>query len=244
MSELRDYAHHVINLARSKETSIPAFVAGVVRHRILADRAIWIGSRTVLDGVERILVEPGGALRVGIGGFGLSTRGDISVVRVRPGARLSIDGVVSLQRGVRIVVDAGELRIGHGTNVNGFTKILVGAGVSIGADCTVSWNVQILDHDFHTLTVQGVTLPEKLPVAIGDRVWIGTNVTILKGVTIGDGAVIAAGAVVNRDVPAHAIAAGVPARVVGSADEWGTPQSNEDVAAAHVAPVDLSSIGG
>jgi acetyltransferase-like isoleucine patch superfamily enzyme len=44
---------------------------------------------------------------------------------------------------------------------------------------------------------------------------IGSNVTILCGVTIGEGALIGAGAVVNKDVPDHAIVAGVPARVIG-----------------------------
>lgn len=42
---------------------------------------------------------------------------------------------------------------------------------------------------------------------------------ILKGVTIGDDAVIAAGSVVTADIPAKSIAAGVPARVIGSVDE-------------------------
>ena len=43
---------------------------------------------------------------------------------------------------------------------------------------------------------------------------------ILSGVTIGDGAVIAAGALVNRDVPAHAMVAGVPARIIRENVEW------------------------
>jgi acetyltransferase-like isoleucine patch superfamily enzyme len=51
-------------------------------------------------------------------------------------------------------------------------------------------------------------------VVIGDDVWVGGNATILPGVTIGDGAVVAAGAVVTRDVPAHSVVAGVPAKVV------------------------------
>jgi UDP-2-acetamido-3-amino-2,3-dideoxy-glucuronate N-acetyltransferase len=48
------------------------------------------------------------------------------------------------------------------------------------------------------------------------RASIGTHATVLGGVTIGEGALVGAGAVVTRDVPDHAVVAGVPARVVGS----------------------------
>lgn len=51
-------------------------------------------------------------------------------------------------------------------------------------------------------------------IVIGHDVWIGSQAMILSGVTIGHGAVIAARAVVTRDVPAYAIVAGNPARVV------------------------------
>jgi len=44
---------------------------------------------------------------------------------------------------------------------------------------------------------------------------IGSNATILCGLTVGEGALIAAGSVVTKDVPDHAVVAGVPARVIG-----------------------------
>ena len=221
MSGLGEHVRAVRGLRGAQETSARAFSGGVLRHRVLHRRSIWIGSRTVLQGAERVRVSAGGALRIGLGPLGLTSEHDTSVVRVRPGAELVCDGVVSLQRGIRVVVDGGRLTIGHGTNVNGLgTRLLCAQEVTIGAHCTFSWDVQVLDNDFHAITVDGVACPSVAPVRIGDRVWVGTRAVVLKGVTVGDGAVVAAGAVVTSDVPAGAVVAGVPARVVGHADSW------------------------
>ncbi len=51
------------------------------------------------------------------------------------------------------------------------------------------------------------------------RASIGSNATILAGITIGEGAIVGAGAVVTRDVPPFTIVAGVPAKVIGKADD-------------------------
>jgi acetyltransferase-like isoleucine patch superfamily enzyme len=52
------------------------------------------------------------------------------------------------------------------------------------------------------------------PVVVEDDVWLGADAVVLPGVRVGRGAVVAAGAVVTHDVPAYAIVAGVPARLV------------------------------
>jgi len=57
------------------------------------------------------------------------------------------------------------------------------------------------------------------PVTIGKNVWIGGGAILLPGVTGGDDAVIGAGSVVTRDVPAGAIVAGNPARVLKTANK-------------------------
>lgn len=217
--EGRDYLRQVRRLRPARETSLASFVAGL-RYPLRHGQPIWLGSRTVLDGRERIEFADGASLRVGLGDFGLTSTDDTSLIRVRPGARLRCEGVVSLQRGVRIVVDAGELVLGAGVNVNGLTKILVADSVRIGAGCTLSWDCQILDNDFHRMTVDGRERPSVAGVVLEDRVWVGTGAIILKGVRIGADAVVAAGSVVTRDVGPGTVVGGAPARELGRVDSW------------------------
>jgi acetyltransferase-like isoleucine patch superfamily enzyme len=110
-----------------------------------------------------------------------------------------------------------RLRIGDDTHVGDRTEIHCGHEVSIGAGCAISWDVVILDRDYHALDADD---EQRRPVRIGDHVWIGCRAIVLKGVTIGPGAVVAAGAVVTEDVPARALVAGNPARVVREAVSW------------------------
>lgn len=113
--------------------------------------------------------------------------------------------------------DAGAvIQIGAGSFINHRSEIVAHERVTIGRDCLLAWDVQVLDSDSHSVDDGTVTAP----VQIGDRVWIGCRATVLKGVTIGDGAVIAAGAVVSRDVPPRALVAGNPARVVREDVTW------------------------
>lgn len=84
-------------------------------------------------------------------------------------------------------------------------------------DCTVGRNVVILQ--CVTIGKRGDDAPRG-PI-IGDDVEIGAGATILGPITIGHGAKIGANSVVLKDVPAGAIAAGTPARILGAA----TPSS-------------------
>ena len=61
--------------------------------------------------------------------------------------------------------------------------------------------------------------PSASPVIIEDHVLIGANAVVLEGVRVGEGAVVAAGSVVTEDVPAGAVVAGSPAKVIKMKDE-------------------------
>jgi tetrahydrodipicolinate N-acetyltransferase len=220
--DLRSYRTYAGPLARDGEVSMRALWGGWLRHRVLGRRNIWVGCSATLVGMDRVVLHDGGHLRIGLFPFGASTHRDEAVVRIREGASLHSHGVSSIGRGARVVVDGGELHLGHATYLNSGAKIFCTTGVRIGADCALSWDVQIIDSDFHAFVRDGIAQPSSAPITIGDHVWIGTAAIILKGVTVGHGAVIAAGAVVTRDVPAGAVVAGSPARVVAEAVTWQT----------------------
>lgn len=96
--------------------------------------------------------------------------------------------------------------IGEKTSIGDRTEIHACRLVMIGARCRISWDVVILENNYHA--------ESRGPVVIGNDVWIGCRVIVLSGVTIGDGAKIGAGAVVTKDVPAGSTVVGNPGRVI------------------------------
>jgi acetyltransferase-like isoleucine patch superfamily enzyme len=76
------------------------------------------------------------------------------------------------------------------------------------------------------IRVQGIY---KRDVRVGSNVWIGYGAQILRGVTIGDNSIVGASAVVTKDVPANAVVAGAPARVIRMREKPKTLRWREQV---------------
>jgi maltose O-acetyltransferase len=117
-----------------------------------------------------------------------------------------------------LYVDYGDqLRIGAGGFVNFGLVALDVAPITIGDDCQIGPNVQLLAASHPTdPEPRRAKLELAAPIAVGDNVWLGGGAIVLPGVTIGDHSVIGAGAVVTKDVPAGVVAVGNPARVTRS----------------------------
>lgn len=113
----------------------------------------------------------------------------------------------------------GEVRVGRNTWIGPFTLLDGSGGLEIGDYCSISTGVQIYSHDTVDWAVSGGVVPyEYAPVSIGSRCYIGAQTVVAKGVTIGDGSIVGACSFVRTDVPPGSIAAGAPARVIGSAE--------------------------
>lgn len=123
----------------------------------------------------------------------------------------------------------GKIEMHDFSKIGPNSQIIAVNKVVIGKDTAIANNVIIIDNNTHPLnpidrrimrhSSHGSDLrmerhSANAPIIIGENVWIGSNVRICKGVNIGDNAIVAANSVVTKDVPANAIVAGNPAKVV------------------------------
>lgn len=184
-----------------REAALAVLAFRGLRYRLMSDHPnVFVDART-----------SGGVLAIGSGA--IQVAGATLGCWPSPGA---LDSYIHLE-----ARSAGSvIEIGHGSVINnGCTFIAEGPGIRIGRETLVGPRTTIFDSDFHHLDAarRSESPPKMAPVLIGNGVFIGAQVMILKGVTIDDHAVVAGGAVVTRDVGVGEIAAGNPAKIIGTA---------------------------
>lgn len=95
--------------------------------------------------------------------------------------------------------------------------------IEIGNNVDMNHNFQIMTHDWASGVFKNVfynILPSSGKVKIGNNIYFGTDVIVLKGVSIGDNCVIAAGSIITKDIPSNSVAAGAPARVLCTLEDY------------------------
>jgi acetyltransferase-like isoleucine patch superfamily enzyme len=160
-------------------------------------------------------------------------------LKLRHGKRLRTDGICFICPGVELEIGRhATLRIGRWAWLGHNTKIRVHEGevsigaktvmgqectisafqqVCIGRECIVADRVMLIDFDHGVVEVerpirlQGIY---KRDVRVGHNVWLGYGACILRGVTVGDNAIVGTSSVVTKEVPANAVVAGSPARII------------------------------
>jgi acetyltransferase-like isoleucine patch superfamily enzyme len=184
----------LLRFMRSKHMLSPSYAVLLARYAFLKLR---FGRRLQTDGI--CFICPGVKLEIG------------------RNATLRIGRWAWIGHGCKIRVHEGEVTIGAKTVIGQECTISAFQHVSIGRECIVADRVMLIDFDHGAAEVerpvrlQGIY---KRDVRVGHNVWIGYGACILRGVTVGGNAVIGTSSVLTKPVPANAVVAGSPARVI------------------------------
>jgi UDP-N-acetylbacillosamine N-acetyltransferase len=188
------------NLAAQGRFELVGFIDDVREAGTLVAGAPVLGDRSVLErcrarGISHLVVGVGDnqsrlELAASAARVGLSL-----ACAIHPRAILASDVVV----GAGSVVAAGAV-IGTGARLGSNT--IVNTSASVDHDCVVADGAHV-----------GPGVHMGGSASVGRGAWIGIGAVIIDRISIGDGAIIGAGAVVVRNIPAHVLAMGVPARV-------------------------------
>ena len=181
------------------------FLSSLERLRLRLLSGVKLPASIFLTGRSFIVCKKGGVLRVGEG---------VTIHSAR-----FCNPVMNHRTTLAVVAPEAELVIGNSVGMSGVTvicstRVEVGQGTLLGADCL------ILDNDLHLPCLSGIgwkgtygSSEGGLPIIIEPYCFVGARSMILKGVTLGQGSVVAAGAVVTKSVPPYSLVYGSPMQV-------------------------------
>lgn len=177
-------------------------------------KAIYWGSRAATAIARRLgMVWATGLHRAVLASVGPGTRFQTGVRFANPKA-VAIGADCYFWKGCNASADGETARliIGDRVQINRDVHLDTTGGLTIGSGTLIAEDAVIYTHD-HGLDPRSA--PQPAPSVIGPDVWIGMRAVILPQCRrIGAGAVIGAGAIVVHDVPAGAVVAGNPARII------------------------------
>jgi acetyltransferase-like isoleucine patch superfamily enzyme len=130
-------------------------------------------------------------------------------------------GKVHIGHGSKLSV-GGTLILGNNFVITAESSIVASNKVEFGENCLLSWDILIMDTDFHKIKDSSDNvINAPTPITIGNKVWIGCRCLILKRATIPDNSIIGANSLISKRLKKeNAIYAGQPARVLKEDITW------------------------
>ncbi len=138
-------------------------------------------------------------------------------IQIARGAEVRFGRFTWIGDGSKIRCHEGEVEIGEKTVIGQECTISAYRRVRIGEQCVIADRAMFIDFDHGIVEVERPIREQgiyKKPVEVGSNCWIGYGAAVLRGVSIGDNSVLGTYALATSDVPANAVAAGIPARVI------------------------------
>lgn len=138
---------------------------------------------------------------------------------------IEFKGKASIGHGCSISVGKnGKLIIGDNFTVSSSSSIICHNKIEFGCNNLLSWQIIVMDTDFHNYKKDGVLQKWNDDVKICDNVWIGMRCTILKGSFIPQSSIIASNAVLSgkklNEYTGNILVAGNPAKVIQEGINW------------------------
>lgn len=189
-----------------------------IKFPVIISHRVWlknISGKVVLESPRS------GMVQIGYGDVGIfDSRNSCSIWDVT--GTVHFKGNCRIGHGCKISVN-GELTMGEGVAMTAESTIVARTKVNVGNYALVSWDVLIMDTDFHKITEMESDrqLNFDKPIQIGDSVWIGCRSMILKGVNISNNSIIAAGSVVSKSISEeYALYGGCPVKKIKEGVKW------------------------
>ena len=160
-----------------------------------------------------------GMIRFGFGNVGIVDK-KYNRTLIELNGILIFNGKAHFGTGSKISVgESGTLQIGERFIISAKSTIICFNSISIGSDVLLSWDILLMDNDFHEMenSLTGeINFNITKPIVIGRNTWIGTRSLILKGTKVPPNTTIAANSLLNRkyEIEENCVLAGIPAYVV------------------------------
>ncbi len=152
-------------------------------------------------------------------------------LQIAPKGQVDFGRFVWIGDGSKIRCHEGRVEIGAKTVMGQECTISAYQRVRIGEQCVIADRAMFIDFDHGVVEVERPIRSQgiyKRDVVVGSNVWIGYGACILRGVSVGDNSIVGTNSVVTKDVPANAVVAGIPARIIRMREEpqelrWADP---------------------